>query len=217
MSTLFGLIAFASFVCGAVALFKPSLFNRFSKKPMTRKRSLGIFGSVFFITFILSAATSPTQPTTDNQIADESAQAESITYVTEEGTLDREVETNVIVILDDKTSAGDQRVRNIDAYDDTVLIEYNADDNLTVGLVRFGIWSDTLEIVQKLSSNVNINSVTVNAYIPLVDQYGNETPGKVMTVNLTKETWSKINWDNFNTDNLPNVADMYWIHPAINN
>lgn len=215
MSTLFGLIAFAAFVCACVSLVKPSLFNRFSKKPMTRKRSLGIFGSVFFITLILSAATSPTQPTTDNQVADDAVQAENITYVSEEGTLGRDVETSVIAILSDKTSAGDQRVRNIDAYDDTVLIEYNADDNLTVGLVRFGIWSDTLEIVQKLSGNTSINSVTVNAYIPLVDQYGNEAPGKVMTVNLTKETWSKINWDNFITDNLPNVADLYYIHPAI--
>lgn len=112
---------------------------------------------------------------------------------------------------------GEDRMRNVDDVDGTVLIEYNADSNLTNGLTRGAIWTDIIDIVKKLSTNEGIESITVNAYLPLVDQYGNEAPGKVMTVNLIRETWSKINWDNFNEDNLPKIADFYFVHPAINN
>jgi len=222
MSTLFGLIAFASFVCLFIGLFKLDVFKRLSKKPMTRKRVLVIFGSVFFIAFVLSAASSPTQPTTGDQAADDSVPTETATYTTDEGTPEREIEKSVIALLKEKTNEGEQRVRNIDMVPSdssgetsTVLIEYAADSNLTSGMTRRGIWSDTIEIVKELSTDGSIDSVTVNAYLALVDQYGNEAPGKVMMVNLTKPTWSKINWDNFITYNLQNVADLYWVHPAI--
>jgi hypothetical protein len=218
MSTLLGLIAFASFVCAVIGLFKPSLLSRFSKRPMTRKRSLSIFGSVFFVALILSAATSPTNPATDSQVvADDVTKTESITYVTEEGSPEREIEKIIVDLLGDTSNEDVSRIRNIDALGDVTLIEYNADANLTSGMTRRSIWSDVIDIIKKLSADPAAESITVNAYIKLVDQYGNEDQGKVMTVNLSKETWSKINWDNFNTENLPNVADFYYIHPAINN
>ena len=217
MSTLFGLIAFGAFVCACVSLVKPSLFNRFSKKPMTRKRSLTLFSSAFVVALIISAATSPSKPGTDNTVADNAAPAATVAYITDEGTSERAIETVVVSVLKEKTNMGEDRMRNVDDVDGTVLIEYNADSNLTNGLTRGAIWTDIIDIVKKLSTNEGIESITVNAYLPLVDQYGNEAPGKVMTVNLTRETWSKINWDNFNEDNLPKIADFYFVHPAINN
>lgn len=67
MSTFFGLIAFAAFVCAFLGLIKPNLFTRLSKKPMTRLRSFGIFSGIFIISLIFAATTSPSQPTTENQ------------------------------------------------------------------------------------------------------------------------------------------------------
>lgn len=215
MSTLFGLIAFAAFVCACLGLAKPSLFNKLSKKPMSRLRALGIFGGTFFVSLILAAASSPTQPTTNNQGDVPTVQADTVQYVSEDGSPELEIEKAVVELLGEETNMDEPRIINIDALGDVTLIEYNADSNLTGGLTRFGIWSDVIEIVRKLSEDPTQESITVNAYIPLVDQYGNEAPGKVMTVNLDKATWSKINWDNFLTDNLPNVADIYYIHPAI--
>lgn len=69
MPALFGLIAFASFVCIFVGLIKPSLFNRLSKKPMTRKRAFGIFSSAFVGSLILAAAFAPPVSPSDDQIA----------------------------------------------------------------------------------------------------------------------------------------------------
>jgi len=220
MSTLFGLIAFAAFVCTFLGLIKPSLLSRFSKKPMTRLRSFATFGGIFFLFLILAAASSPSQPVSENQSESQNdasvMQEDAASYVTEENTQERTIEQAIIELLGEASNEDLPRVRNIDAYDGVILVEYSADENLTSNLTRFGIWMDTIEIVQKLSDNEDINSVTVNAYLNLVDAYGNTAPGKVMTVNITKETWSKINWDNFLTDNLPVVADIYWVHPAIN-
>lgn len=184
---------------------------------MTRKRSLTLFGSMFFVAFIISAVTSPSQPATGDTVADNAAPTATVAYVTDEGTPERDIETAVISVLKDKTNMKEDRMRNVDDVDGTVLIEYNADSNLTNGLTRGAIWTDIIDIVKKLSTDENIDSVTVNAFLPLVDQYGNEAPGKVMTVNLTRETWSKINWNNFNEDNLPNIADFYFVHPTLNN
>lgn len=217
MSAFFGLLSFVAFVCIFVGLAKPSLFNRLSKKPMTRLRAFGIFGGAFFFTFVLAAASSPAQPTTDSQDdAPQAVETETIQYISEEGSPELDIEKLVVELLGEETNMDEYRVHNIDDLGDVTLIEYNADSNLTSGLTRFGIWSDVIEIVNKLSEDPTKESITINAYIPLVDQYGNEAPGKVMTVNFNKETWSKINWDNFLTDNVPNVADLYWIHPAIN-
>lgn len=69
MSALFGLIAFVAFVCIFVGLAKPSLFNRLSKKPMTRLRALGIFGGTFFVALILAAASAPPVAPNENQVA----------------------------------------------------------------------------------------------------------------------------------------------------
>ncbi len=216
MSTLFGLIAFVSFVCALIGLAKPNVFNRLSKKPMTRLRSLGMFGGIFFLSFILAAAASPSQPASDSQNDTVVVQTNTISYVTEENSPEREIEKVVIDLLGEKSNEDASHVRNVETFEDVTLIEYNADGNLTSGMTRRGIWLDVIKIVKKISTDPAIESITVNAYIKLVDQYGNEAPGKVMTVNLTKDTWSKINWDNFITDNLPEVADLYWVHPAIN-
>ena len=84
MSTLFGLVAFVSFVCMFLGLIKPSLFNRLSKKPMTRKRAFATFGGIFVGSLILSAVSASPQPTT-NQIVnvDDEAVATNIATNTE--------------------------------------------------------------------------------------------------------------------------------------
>lgn len=217
MSTLFGLLAFAAFVCAFLGLIKPSLFTRLSKKPMTRLRAFGTFGGIFLVSLVLAAATSSSQPASENAESTTVVQTDTAVYVTEENSPEREIEKTIIDLLGDTSNEDMPRVRNIDALGEVTLIEYNADANFTSGMTRGGIWTDVIDIVEQLSADTSAQSITVNAYITLVDQYGNEDMGKVMTVNITKETWSKINWDNFITDNLPNVADLYWVHPAINN
>ncbi len=64
-----------------------------------------------------------------------------------------------------------------------------------------------------LSSQVM--KITLNPHLKLVDQYGNETIDKVMTVRITRKTWEKINWDNFITDSIPNIAETYWEHSVL--
>jgi len=53
------------------------------------------------------------------------------------------------------------------------------------------------------------------AHLSLVDVYGTESVEEVMSVGMERETWEKITWENFSFDRLPDVADHYWMHPAI--
>lgn len=98
-----------------------------------------------------------------------------------------------------------------------VTVRYNADDNLGNSWIKRGIWIDSEKILEKVYTDYSdIGRVAIFAYFPLVDKYGNSEDEVVMKVMLDKETSDKINWENFITDNLPDVVDDYYAHPAIN-
>lgn len=54
MQTIFTLLLATSFFCLVAGLIKPSGFQRFTKSPITRKKLLIIFGTLFFISLVLS-------------------------------------------------------------------------------------------------------------------------------------------------------------------
>lgn len=57
----------------------------------------------------------------------------------------------------------------------------------------------------------DLQAVTVNVYAPFQDQYGNTTWEKYVTFTFDRELYEKINWDNFPTRNLLQVAkDVEW-------
>lgn len=115
-----------------------------------------------------------------------------------------------------------QKVRQISVkkrMDNKSLVEvrYNADDNWGNDEIKFGIWIDAQEIFEKVYTDYSdIGRVAVFAYFPLQDKYGNSEDELVMKIMLDDETASKINWENFLTDNMPQVADNYYIHSALN-
>ncbi|CAM3774180.1 hypothetical protein [Alkalicoccus chagannorensis] len=49
---------------------------------------------------------------------------------------------------------------------------------------------------------------------PFTDQYGNTELGEMVNVDLTKDTSERINWDQFDAKNLPEVADYYHQHQS---
>ncbi|TES45502.1 hypothetical protein E2L07_20480 [Halalkalibacterium halodurans] len=78
------------------------------------------------------------------------------------------------------------------------------------------MYRDTLDLLKEFDQldSVDVNNVMFSWQVPLVDAYGNEDLGEVMRINLSGETLSKINFDNFNYDNFPIVSDEYWEHPV---
>lgn len=99
-----------------------------------------------------------------------------------------------------------------------VLVEFNADSNLVKGWTRDGIEEKIAEIYITLYSIPrNIDYTTVNAYMPLVDRYGNTSDGLVYRAVLWSEEARKVNWAKDETalkmQILPNVWNTVIVHP----
>ncbi|MFJ8103350.1 hypothetical protein [Lysinibacillus sp. NPDC096212] len=97
------------------------------------------------------------------------------------------------------------------------IIELNANENFSVNMTKKGMWMDSKKILEPLSKMNNFEKIIVHWYYPLVDTYGNEKDVLVMSFDIDKTTLNKIKWDNFLTDNVPNVVNNYFEHPALKN
>ncbi len=194
---------------GAVATMKI-----LEKKPEVQKFIPAIF--VILVVFILGAIFVPAMQS-DKEFRNErddilAGTSQTYNYLTEAGTPERNIELRALKALGHET-----QIRKIDLSDEEVWIDYIAKENLTKNLTRGGIWTDTKDLVQELSVVVDadINAIIAEPHLTLVDQYGEESLSRVALITINRETWERINWDNFMTDNLPNVADSYWLHPAL--
>jgi hypothetical protein len=191
-------------------------YKLFQKKPQYEKYSKGI--AVFLVIFSLVGIFAPAakQDAEMRQENEEvaSGQSETHNYVTEEGTYERSVELAVLGELGVKTIIEGIRVENGE-----LNIEYVASENLSTNLTVRGIMNDAEDLMQKLSANIpaEVNTVNFSSSLNLVDQYGNTELAKVALIAFDRSTWEQINWDNFITDNIPTVADYYWLHPALQN
>jgi len=141
-----------------------------------------------------------------------SGTSQTYNYLTEAGTPARDVELGALRALGHET-----KIRKIDFSEDELWIDYIANENLTKNLTRGGIWIDTKDLVKELSLilSPDVKAITVEPYLTLVDQYGEEKLSRVALITIERETWEKINWDNFLTDDIPNIADSFWLHPAL--
>ena len=82
--------------------------------------------------------------------------------------------------------------------------------------MRDSFYNDVVTMVSDLQ-NEEFDRLVFDATADMQDEYGNVKEMKVLTVNLTKETVDKINFENFQSSNLPNVADAVFVHPAFQN
>lgn len=68
-----------------------------------------------------------------------------------------------------------------------------------------------LEEIQEME----FNRVHISADGKFVDQYGKESNQNAVYLVISKETMEKINFDNFNWRNLPDIADDFWMHQSM--
>ena len=109
--------------------------------------------------------------------------------------------------------------------DDVISVEYTeashytcikarVSESFTANMTMTGIYlgiADTLEYLQDLE-DINID---FNLVMSLVDKYGNVTDETVVKASFYYETRSNVNWDYFLVDNIPEIADIWWIHNAL--
>lgn len=74
---------------------------------------------------------------------------------------------------------------------------------------------DSKKILEKLSELEEIEYINLEWQGKFTDQYGNSEWSPVMRVSMERETLDKINWKDFDKNNIENVADDYWQHKVL--
>lgn len=77
-------------------------------------------------------------------------------------------------------------------------------------------WNGTTNILIRLSKEKEIQKVIFVWKAELTDTYGNKKSDPVMKMNIDRESLDKINFKNFDHNNIPNVVKDYWEHPTYN-
>ncbi|MDZ5782071.1 hypothetical protein [Marinococcus luteus] len=105
-------------------------------------------------------------------------------------------------------------VINVEFYEDTnhVNVYYELGDNFTKNMILKNSHMNVTNMLEDFKKT-NISSIYFEAETTFTDEYGEESQGKATTYDFNKETINQINYDNFDYDNLPGVADSYWEHP----
>lgn len=72
----------------------------------------------------------------------------------------------------------------------------------------------TKDILKNIADK-DMEFISIEWQVELTDKLGNKEYGPVIRLDLSKETLDKINWDNFDYNNFPDIADDYWQHQAV--
>ena len=107
---------------------------------------------------------------------------------------------------------GEDSIKDITLDEDRLTISVYGKDNLSNNMIKTGMYMDITEALKSLKEESIPNEVAFDILFPLTDAMGNEKDGSVMRVVFTADTIRNINYDNFNYDNIPTVAESYWQH-----
>lgn len=124
----------------------------------------------------------------------------------------------------DGTSDIVKKIANDIWKDDLIIITYTSGfvnvthklaDNLTTDFMIKGYLRDISDFLEKTKDIKDITAVFVGAKAELLDKYGNTNEQFVLKTQLSKETIDKINFENFDYNNIPDIADEFIKHPAL--
>jgi len=164
--------------------------------------------------------------------ADKEYREKPIPYVTPEGTIERIVE-EVAVGAFGKTVNWDNKpytIKEIKKIKQTagpdegfylVEIFYRTNDNLTVGLIKSGIFMDVIEFTKELflpSFCEEIKIYMLKPYLILTDKYGKEREEQVAKLVLRRAISYKVNWENTTNEMFKRLLineGQLWVHPAL--
>ncbi|THU36107.1 hypothetical protein FAM09_22245 [Niastella caeni] len=239
MEKIAALVFLIALICLIIGLIKPALFKALFKAKTSRKAVALTFGLVMIASVIVvgvvarpvsaaDAAQEEIDQAMEEFIKEEEAKQKEAKQVKEEKPTSLTPEEAIKAIIqkelkgennNDKPFLRDINVamENNKAF---VIINYNANENLTAHLTQVGIKSKMSDLYYKLyKSGQPIGAVSVCAYMTLTDKYGNKTDDIVYTTRLENEEAAKVNWseDDSMVKNviLPKVWSTLFLHPAL--
>lgn len=96
-----------------------------------------------------------------------------------------------------------------------LLIKGKGKENISNDYTVKGFKMSIFNIMNKIHEQKDIKTLAFNITYPLVDKYGNSSEQIVLKVEFSRSTLDKINYDNFDFNNIEDIADSYWEHQAI--
>ena len=201
-----------------------------NKKKEKEKSSLGT-GCLVFMIIIVGIFLIYFLPSIK---ADKEFREKPIPYVSLENTIERVVEEVAIKAFGKTVNWNNipYTMKKITKYKQTAgpdegsyLIEicYRANENLSVGLIRSGIFLDAKDFTEKLYQDPNCKEVKVymlKPYLILIDKYGEEQEEQVAKLVLRREIANKVNWENITTEMFERTLreeGQLWLHPVLGN
>lgn len=94
------------------------------------------------------------------------------------------------------------------------LIKFRGTENLTNNMTVQGMYLDMFNILKAIQSIIDTD-VDFNVVYPLQDKYGNVSDVIVIKATFTSNTIQKINFENALFGNIPDLADEWWNHNAV--
>lgn len=96
-------------------------------------------------------------------------------------------------------------------------IEYQGKENLSDDMTTKSIQLIVRDAVYAIKDlGLTIDEITVNVTYPFKDKYGNTSRRDVIQSKYSGTTIKRLNANkkNFKQENLPNIAEEWWIHPS---
>lgn len=94
------------------------------------------------------------------------------------------------------------------------LIKFRGTENLTNNMTVEGMYLDMFNILKAIQSIIDTD-VDFNVVYPLQDKYGNVSDVIVIKATFTNNTIQKINFENALFGDIPDLADEWWNHNAV--
>ena len=110
----------------------------------------------------------------------------------------------------------EDRIEDVTYFDGYTTLKIRAQDNLTANMIQRSMWIDAGDIFEALKDAKYDGTAAIMFMFEMTTQYGESKDAKVMSIELSPETMNKIDFDNFDVGNFPDVSDNYFQHPSFN-
>lgn len=136
---------------------------------------------------------------------------------TQRRVLEKDITQIVNDSLGEKNNLDKSTVGSVEISEGNLNIVLNGSNNFTNTAIRDGLWSDSAKTLEMIEKSNKFKNISVQWQFPMIDVNGNEKEEVVMSFDIDREALNQINWDNFASNNIPNVTNGYFEHPAFNN
>ncbi|MFP7445216.1 hypothetical protein SFC50_16125 [Bacillus infantis] len=125
------------------------------------------------------------------------------------------IESEIKDKLGDKTNTGEDRIIKFEVNDHLgtstdddkiVLLTLEPDGNLTTKYVKKDILADSAMVFPIIFKNSLVEEATI---------FWSESDINVVKITITRETFNKINWEEFDSNDFENVADHFFLHESL--